>query len=278
MHRGDECAFSPAATGRGRNRRPLALAGNEVDDERVLAMSLELAQLAGGLPVALPLVAVASARSLLAGRRRSALNEAMHELRRPLQALALCAPAASSGEAGGVESSLQMAAAALERLDREINGEAVAAVRVPLSAGPLLEAAVLRWRGRAAQRGGSLRLHGEAVALTVNADRREISQALDNLIVNALEHGGPDVVVAAAPAPGALRLSVTDSGAAASHKARPHLSTEFLARLTGRRRRGHGLRVVRRVAETHGGSFRLRRSEAGTEAVLDLPLGVGDRS
>jgi signal transduction histidine kinase len=269
--------FSGPSNGRGRNRRPLVLAGNEVDDERVVAMSLELAQLADGLPVALPLVAAASARSLFAGRRRSALNEALHELRRPLQALALSAPAAAS-EAGGIESCLQMATAALERLDREINGEAVAAVRAPLSAGPLLEAAVLRWRLRAAQGGGSLQLRGAAADLTVNADRGEISQALDNLIVNALEHGGPDVVVAAAPAPGALRLSVTDSGSGASQKAWPRLSTEFLGRLTGLHRRGHGLRVVKRVAETHGGSFRLRRSEAGTEAVLDLPLFVGDRS
>jgi signal transduction histidine kinase len=240
-------------------------------------MSLELAQLAGGLPVALPLVAAASARSLFAGRRRSALNEAVHELRRPLQALVLSAPVAASGEAAGIESSLQMAAAALERLDREINGEAVAAVRSPLAAGPLLKAAALRWRGRAAQRGGSLRFRDAAAELTVNVDRREISQALDNLIVNALEHGGPDIVVAATPAPGTLRLSVTDSGRPETETRRPRVSTEILARLTGRRRRGHGLRVVRRVAEAHGGSFRLRRSEAGTEAVIDLPLFGGER-
>ena len=31
-----------------------------------------------------------------------------------------------------------------------------------------------------------------------------------------------------------------------------------------------GLRVVRRVAATHGGSFRLSRSAAGTEAVIDV--------
>jgi signal transduction histidine kinase len=240
-------------------------------------MSLELAQLAGGLPVALPLVAAASARSLFAGRRRSALNEAVHELRRPLQALVLSAPIATGGEATAVESSLQMAAAALERLDREINGEAAPAVRAPLAAGPLLKAAVLRWRGRAAQRGGSLRLCDAAAGLTVNADRREISQALDNLIVNALEHGGPDVVVAATPAPGTLRLSVTDSGRPQTEERGGRVSTEFLARLTGRRRHGHGLRVVRRVVEAHGGSFRLRRSRAGTEAVIDLPLFGGVR-
>jgi len=43
-------------------------------------------------------------------------------------------------------------------------------------------------------------------------------------------------------------------------------------RLAGRRRHGHGLRIVRRVAARHGGSFRLRRSPSGTEACLELPL------
>jgi signal transduction histidine kinase len=265
-----------SAGGESAGRRPLA--GNEADDERGLAVSLELAQLAGGWPLAFPLVAAAGARSLLAGRRRSALNEALHELRRPLQALALSSPDAGSARAGGVESSLQMAAAALERLDREINGEAGAAVRAPLAAESLLAATVARWQRRAALRGGSLRLRCADADLTVCGDRCEISQALDNLIVNALEHGGPDVVVTAAPAPGMLRISVADSGAPPSRASRRSGSAGLLARMSGRRRHGHGLRVVRRVAAAHGGSFRLRCSEAGAEAELDLPLLGGDRA
>ena len=238
-------------------------------------MALELAQLVGGWPVALPLAA-AGARSLLAGRRRSALNEAVHELRRPLQALALSASAAGGAEVDAVESSLQMVTAALERLDRVVNGETAEAVRAPLAPGPLLEAAVARWRPRAALRGGSLRLCCAAAPI-VSADRREISQALDNLIVNALEHGGPDVVVAATVAPGVLRLSVADSGGPADRGSRPRASSQLLGRLTGRRRHGHGLRVVRRIAEAHGAGFRLRCSEAGTTAELDLPLPGDDR-
>lgn len=239
-------------------------------------MSLGLAQLAGGWPLALPLLAAASVRALSAGRRRSALNEALHELRRPLQALVLSSPAMVSTD--GIESSLQLAAAALERLDREINGVVPAAARAPLAVAPLLEAAVLRWRPRVAQRGGSLRLRCTAAGLTVDGDRGEISQALDNLIVNALDHGGPDVVVAATPAAGGLRLSVSDNGSATSQRSRPRGSTGLAARLTGRRRHGHGLRVVGRVAEAHGGSFRLRRSASGTEAELDLPLLGAGRS
>jgi signal transduction histidine kinase len=240
-------------------------------------MPLELGQLAGGWPLALPLIAAASARGMLAARRRSALNEALHELRRPLQALALSTPAAGNDDASRIESTLQMAVVALDRLDREVNGEAVGAVRAPLAAGPLVEAAVGRWRLPAARRGASLRLHCPAAQLAVSVDRREIAQALDNLIGNALEHGGPVVVVAAAAARGALRLSVTDYGGDRGRERRPRPASTFLARATGRQRRGHGLRVVRRVAEAHGGSFLLRRSETRTEAVIELPLLVGDR-
>ena len=56
------------------------------------------------------------------GRRRSSLNEAIHELRRPLQALALSLPRRLA-RAEAMRSALQMAAAAVDRLEREINGE-----------------------------------------------------------------------------------------------------------------------------------------------------------
>src|SRR4051812_20250726 len=60
-------------------------------------------------------------------RRRSVLNERLHEVRRPLQALALMGDPAT-----GDEGPMEMAAAALARLDREINGEAEREVRAAL--------------------------------------------------------------------------------------------------------------------------------------------------
>jgi len=231
-----------------------------------------LAQIAAGWPLAASLAAAVGAQGLWAGRRRTALNEAVHELRRPLQALALTVPRAGRAEPAGIEWSLQMATAALERLDREINGEAAAATHVPVPMRPLLESAVARWRSRAALAGGELTLErGTGEALVVG-DRCAISQALDNLIVNAIEHGGPAIVVGARPDGGRLRLSVADSGHGARPESRRESPAELIARLSGRRRHGHGLRVVRRAAAAHGGDFRLRCSERGTEAVLELPL------
>ena len=81
---------------------------------------IELAPTFAGWPLAATMAAVAAAQGLRAGRRRSSLNEALHELRRPLQAIALAGAAGASPPA--LESSVRLAAAALERLDREVNG------------------------------------------------------------------------------------------------------------------------------------------------------------
>lgn len=198
------------------------------------------------------------------------LNEALHELRRPLQALALAPPQAGQGAA--IESSVQMATAALERLDREINGGAPAPILVPLAVGPLLEAAVSRWARRASRGGGSLRLCWLAGEATVNGDPTEISCLLDNLIVNAIEHGGPTVVLAAERRDGLLRVAVIDSGRAGRPSSRWPASAMRATGLGSKRRHGHGLRIVRRIATAHGGDFRLRCSRGGAEALLDLPL------
>jgi signal transduction histidine kinase len=249
--------------------QPLLRHGN-LDRPGRRTMTFELAQVAAGWPLGLSLAAAASARGLRAGRRRTALNEAMHELRRPLQALALAAPAAAGP--AGVESSLQMAAVALERLDREINGGPAA----PIPVEPLAGAAVGRWKARAALAGGLLELRWLAGEAIVAGDRCDLSRALDNLIVNAIEHGGPAIAVVASRHGGQLRVAVTDSGRASRPPSRRESPAELIARLSGRRRNGHGLRVVRRIAALHGGDFQLRCSERATEAVLELPLLGGE--
>jgi signal transduction histidine kinase len=237
----------------------------------------ELAQTFAGWPLAATVAAVAAAQGLRAGRRRTSLNEALHELRRPLQTIAL-AGAGSGGSPPVVESSVRLAAAALERLDREVNGSGGGLQRPaePIEARPLLDAAVRRWRARASLGGGSLRLRWRAGEAVVFGDRVELSQALDNLIVNAIEHGGPRISVDARPYKGRLRVVVADSGRASRPAARRDSPGEVIARLSGRRRHGHGLAVVRRVAAAHDGRFALRRSERGSLAMLELPL-VRDR-
>lgn len=217
---------------------------------------------------------VLAAQSLRAGRRRSALNEALHELRRPLQVLALAGPGPAPRPAAA-EWTLQMASAALARLDREINGDAGAAPTlveaVPIE--PLVEAAAERWTARAALAGGSLELRWTATGAAVRGDRCGLAQVLDNLLANAIEHGGERVVLEASRAGGSLRLAVIDSGGPRPRPASARASA-LVTRLRGSDRHGHGLAVVRRTVAAHGGSFALRRQPGRTAATVELPLSL----
>ena len=238
----------------------------------------ELVQIFAGWPLAASMAAAIAVRGLQAGRRRVALNEALHEVRRPLQALSL-AGGYEVPAPRGAESPIQLAAAALERLDHEINGSFRAPPRGSVSCRPLLEAAVGRWKARVALVEGSLELRWHAGAAAVEGDRWALAQALDNLIVNAIEHGGPSIVVAARVREGMLRIAVADSGRRSRPRARRESPAETIARLSGKRRSGHGLRIVRRIVAAHDGRFALRHSERGSLAVLELPLALdGERA
>jgi signal transduction histidine kinase len=236
---------------------------------------IELAEIVAGWPLAASMALAVAAQGLRAGRRRGALNEALHELRRPLQALVL-ANDPGGGAPGEVESSVQLATVALERLDREVNGRSLPLPSEAIELRVLLESAVRRWRARVRLSGGSLDLRWRAGRAVVVGDRADLAQALDNLIVNAIEHGGPTISVEARPRAGRVRIVVADSGSASRPATRRDTPAEVIARLSGRRRHGHGLTVVRRVAAAHEGRFALRRSERGSLAVLELPL-AGER-
>lgn len=230
----------------------------------------EVAEIVAGWPLAATMAAVVAAQGLRAGRRRSALNEALHELRRPLQAIAL-AGGGSDGAPPALTSSMRLAAAALERLDHEVNGGGLRRPAEAIEVRPLVEAALRRWRARATMAGGSLSLRWRAGRAVVIGDRVELSQALDNLIVNAIEHGGPTISIDARPHKGRVRIVIADSGRASRPAARRDTPSEVIARLSGQRR-GHGLAVVRQVAAAHDGRFALRRSERGSLALFELPL------
>lgn len=137
----------------------------------------------------------------------------------------------------------------------------------------MAEAAVSRWRLAASYAGRTLELRWRAGEAVVVADSAALAAALDNLLINAIEHGGVRVVLEACIEAGRLRITVRDSGRALRVGSRRRASLLLRARLEGRGRRGHGLRVVRRTVVAHGGRFSLRASTTGTEAVIELPLG-----
>lgn len=238
-------------------------------------MPLELSELAAGLPFAASFAMAGGISALREGRRRTALNEAIHELRRPLQAIALAAQA-STDRAGALESSLRMAAAAVDRLDCEINGgpEPEWTAAVPLR--QLVETAVERWRTRALFEERELGLKWEVGDLCLPGDEVQLAQVLDNLISNGLDHGRGEVVVVVSQIDAVVRLVVVNRKRDELAGARWR-TQDLWAGLSGRRRHGHGLRIVRRLAGQSGGSFRLRQRGDRCEALLELPLSRSSR-
>lgn len=230
---------------------------------------MELAELAAGLPIAASFAMAGGISALREGRRRTALNEAVHELRRPLQAIALTVP--GSDRVGALESSLWMAAAAVDRLDCEINGTPMPGSTDLVSLRQLVESAVERWQTRASLEDRTLSLRWEAGDSCLYGDVVELTQIVDNLISNGLDHGSGKVAVEAKRSGCFVRLCVSNRKRA--KPARSHWRVESLyARVSGRRRHGHGLRIVRRAAARSGGGFRLRQHGERYEALLELPL------
>jgi signal transduction histidine kinase len=238
-------------------------------------MPLEFAELAAGLPFATSLAMAGGISAIREGRRRSSLNEAMHELRRPLQAIAFLAHD-STDRREVLESSLHLAAAAVQRLDCEINGGSAPGPVEALPMRWIVESAVERWQVRASLEGRVVNLKWEMGDPGGIGDPIGLAQVLDNLISNGLTHGSGEVAVVARRVGGVIRLVVASrwsTGQAGLRRDRGAL----LRRLSGRRRHGHGLRVVRRAVARNSGRFHLRRRGDRCEAVLELPLSEGLR-
>jgi signal transduction histidine kinase len=221
--------------------------------------------LSAGWPAGVGVGLALAGERLRTSRRRAALNRAMHELRRPLQALSLVTSrlddrGRGAGTAVVTRESVDAALTALAELDREINRLPPEPSPRPVAAAALVHGAVERWRGAAAARGRALSVDCRLGGARVLADPRHLERALDNLIANSLEHGTLRVVLRATVGRRGVRIAVGDGGPAPIRRRRRRDP-----------RRGHGLRIVGRIAREHGGRFLLDRSPAGTEAVLELP-------
>jgi two-component system, OmpR family, sensor histidine kinase MtrB len=194
---------------------------------------------------------------------KRALNRALHELRRPLQALVLMeedsAQPAASPPAASRRGLLEVAASALRDLDGTVNGEAPSREPRRFSCREVALAALERWRPVAARSGG-IRVYWDAGPAQVEGDAARMAQAFDNLLANALEHGGPPVVVTAARVAGRVRITIANGVGG-------RLPTG-----EGDPRRGHGTEIVSEVATAHRGRFALCRTGCGCVAALELPL------
>ena len=224
-------------------------------------------------PVALSCATVFAADRARMRRRRELLNRSLHELRRPLQALVLQARS-GPGIGDRRRGQLDLALEALAGLDRQVNGGPEPPRSELVEAGSLTRDAVARWRAAVALAGRRIEFAWGAGSAELRCDPGAVSQALDNLIANALEHGRGEIRVEGSERAGRLRIVVAD-GADAGHgppAPPPAVAMPAPDRRSRSPRRGHGLRIVADVAADHGARFAACAHAAGASAVLELPL------
>jgi two-component system OmpR family sensor kinase len=111
----------------------------------------------------------------------------------------------------------------------------------------------------------------ESSAGHVRADRHLLQQALTNLVANAWQHGDGPVALCVRDRGPAVELVVSDSGTGVDPDVGERVSKRFV-RGPASTGAGLGLSIVAAIAEAHGGTSGVRRSDDGhTEAWLAVP-------
>lgn len=275
----DVWAFEHA---RGGVRVVLGFARELLPDERLLVAELARILLGSAENVAL----VQEAREA-AQDRQDIVAIVSHDLRTPLQSLSLGIDAIRLGlesgrtaeELGKTTDRMRRSVASMSRLlddlldvsrihDQKLR---ITPQRTELDA--LLADVREQHQPIAAAKGLRLRVEG-ASGLVVEADPARLTQALANLVSNAVRHTeGGEVVLSASPRAGGVRLAVRDTGSGVPREVQSKLF-ERLYQSDGARRGalGLGLYIVRGIAEAHGGAVGVE-SEPGRGALffLDLP-------
>jgi PAS domain S-box-containing protein len=113
--------------------------------------------------------------------------------------------------------------------------------------------------------------------LTVTVDRDRLTQAVDNLLSNALRHGKPPVTVTAVGGTTEVEIRVSDQGGGVPDAVAPRLFERFATGLS-KGGTGLGLFIVRELARAHGGDARYEASSPDSPAgafVIVLPTATG---
>jgi signal transduction histidine kinase len=106
--------------------------------------------------------------------------------------------------------------------------------------------------------------------LAVVADPLMLDRVVSNLLINAVRHGTPPIVVAAQQNDRHLRIAIEDHGAGVPHELQPRLFERFERGEEGRGS-GLGLAIARAYARAHGGDLVYAPGESGARFELIVP-------
>lgn len=193
--------------------------------------------------IACVMVLALGRRVVADAERMRLVAEAEHELRGPLQAIAL---ALESGP--HLRPELDRARVALADLAAARTGRRADAANEVVWLDRLVWRAATASDLAARRVGGGVHLDWAAGPVAVRATRGRVAQAISNLLANAIEHGGGHVRVVGRRTGRGIRVEIRDSG------------------------RGHGLAVAAKAVRDSGGRVTAARAGSGTAVAIELPV------
>jgi signal transduction histidine kinase len=252
------------------------MGGNLSDRVPLKGTSDEFDQLAGNLNNMLDQI-----ERLMAGMREVSDNIA-HDLRTPLSRLRarlelslLGAPDAAA-QSDSVRAAIDEADRLLATFNALLNiAEAESGARrsaaEPLDLAQTARDAAELYEPVAEEKGCALRLDVEP-GIMIRGDRHLLSQAVANLLDNALKYGGGEVTLSAHRHDGRAALEVADSGPSIPEAERESVFDRFVRLEPSRSTPGNGLglSLVRAVARLHNGTIALGDNRPGLTVRLEF--------
>lgn len=223
--------------------------------------------------------------------RQEFVANVSHELKTPLTTVRAAAETLLDGAASDPEHgrsfllAIQEEATRLQRLVEdllslaEVESQRISPEKEAVPIRSFLEERIERHRSVAEARKVSLHLECGPLDRPLRASRRQLTQAVDNLLDNAIKYNrsGGTVFLKAAESENGLTLEVEDTGIGIPPKDLSRIFERFYRVDKARSREtggtGLGLAIVKHVAETHGGSVRAESQLGqGSRFLLTLPL------
>ena len=225
--------------------------------------------------------------------RRRLVNDVSHELNTPLSVIQL--------EAAGLRDGLQTSGDASDHIIQEVDrlrglvtdlnslaetdyGELGLTIEAA-SISALLTAEVERWQPRSQARQVELSLHVAGDIPDLDLDRMRMSQALGNVLSNAIrcsEAGGNIVVRARLEGAELLAITVVDEGIGIDAADLPHVFDRFYrtdqSRTRGIGGTGLGLAITQAIVDAHGGTITVASAGPGQGATVTIRLPLRNRA
>jgi two-component system, OmpR family, sensor histidine kinase BaeS len=234
---------------------------------------------------------MAAALQRIEALRRDLVANVAHELRTPLSTLQGYLEALRDGITPATRETLESLHEEVLRLVRLVNAlhqlsqfdARVSHLRrdaVDLAA--LVHRVVTLYGPETTRRGMTVREVRDPHLPQVDADTDLLSQALRNLLDNALRYApeGSVITVETALRGGALRVAVRDTGEGIAPEDLLHIFERFYRGEKSRSREtggaGIGLALVQEIARAHGGDVGAASSPGATTVWFSLPVRIGD--